>query len=188
MTRDEMKKILMIIQSSYPNYNPDSMTFTIDLWHTMFKDYSFSVVSAALRNEIATNTTGFAPSIGKLLAEINKLKTNEKPILNANEAWLKVKFALRDSYYNSTEAFNELPKEIQLALVDASTLKNWSMIDATYVDTHIRYEFIKNYQNVISEQKERDITSLNQKTVNQSSRLNTKDGDIHEQKDTLQLQ
>ena len=140
----------MIIQVSYPSYKPESMSFAIDLWCNMLKNYPFSIVSAALKNEISTNTTGFAPSIGKIIDEINKLKTKDKPILNANEAWIKVKFALRDSYYNSTDTFNELPTEIQQALGDASTLKHWSMIDSNYIDTHIRLEFIKSYQSILN--------------------------------------
>ena len=37
MTRDEAKKIVMVIASTYPNWHPLDMSFTVDAWASMLK-------------------------------------------------------------------------------------------------------------------------------------------------------
>ena len=56
MTRDEVKKILMIIESAYPNYKPPNKTNAIDVWNLMLEEYTYKQVSVALKSYILSDT------------------------------------------------------------------------------------------------------------------------------------
>ena len=67
MTRDEVKKIIMVVMASYPNWKPNDLSFTVDVWYMMLCDYTYNDVAKALKTYITTDTSGFAPSIGQLV-------------------------------------------------------------------------------------------------------------------------
>lgn len=66
MTREETVKIIRIMVDSYPNYKPNDISETVDVWQMMLEEYSCQQVSLALKEYILTEKTGFAPSIGQL--------------------------------------------------------------------------------------------------------------------------
>lgn len=66
MTREETVKIIRIMVDSYPNYKPNDISETVDVWQMMLEEYSYQEVSIALKEYILTEKTGFAPSIGQL--------------------------------------------------------------------------------------------------------------------------
>lgn len=66
MTREETVKIIRIMVDSYPNYKPNDISETVDVWHMMLEEYSYQQVSLALKEYILTEKTGFAPSIGQI--------------------------------------------------------------------------------------------------------------------------
>ena len=37
MTRDEVKEIVMVIYSTYPNWKPDDLKFTVNAWYLMLQ-------------------------------------------------------------------------------------------------------------------------------------------------------
>ena len=96
MTRDEAKEIVMVISASYPNWKPQDLSFTVDTWRLMLAEYDYNPIALALKAYIATDTSGFAPSVGQV---INKLHTISGPEeLNEMEAWALVSNALRNGY------------------------------------------------------------------------------------------
>ena len=68
MTRDETIQILMMVQAAYPNYKPSDKTVAINTWNLLLSEYSYSQVESGLRAYILSDTSGFAPSIGQLIA------------------------------------------------------------------------------------------------------------------------
>lgn len=74
MTRDETKKIIMLISATYPNFKPMDLTFTVDAWAMMLVDYDYNRVAAALKDYITSDTSGFAPSIGQLTDRMHTLE------------------------------------------------------------------------------------------------------------------
>jgi len=38
MTRDECKKLIMIMSATYPNYKPADISMTIDVWTEMLNE------------------------------------------------------------------------------------------------------------------------------------------------------
>ena len=75
MTREETVKIIRIMVDGYPNYKPNDISETVDVWQMLLEEYSYKQVSAALKEYILTENTGFAPSIGQI---VNMVKAHEK--------------------------------------------------------------------------------------------------------------
>lgn len=63
MTRDDMKELLITINTLYPNWKPDDLTGTIDTWHEQLKDVELSEAKIALRNHIESDKGSFIPNI-----------------------------------------------------------------------------------------------------------------------------
>lgn len=151
MTRDETKKIIAIIVTAFPNYNPKDLSMTVDVWNEMLKDYSYKDVAIALKTYIATNTSGFAPSIGQLIEKMNVV--NEMNELSEMEAWAIVSKAIRDSIYHSKERFEEFPDDIKKAVGSHENLKAWGM-DENYNENVTQSHFLRCYRSVLERKKE----------------------------------
>ena len=48
MTRDEAKRIIQIMVATYPNYKPNDLSDTVDVWHMMLEEYRYPEIAAAL--------------------------------------------------------------------------------------------------------------------------------------------
>lgn len=152
MTRDETIKLLMIIQSAYPNFKPPDKTVAVDTWYTMLKDMDYNVVQIGLRAYIASDTNGFAPSIGQL---INTIYTTQNPQeLNEMEAWALVSKALRNGYYGAVEEFDNLPPLVQKAVGSPDNLRNWSQTDTNSIENVVQSNFMRSYRLVVNRENE----------------------------------
>ena len=153
MTRDDTKKILMRIQSVFPNWKPQAgLSFVVDTWNEYLSGYSYEQVLVGLNAYIATDTGGFAPSIGQLIDKMNLLTTKDE--LNEMEAWSLVSNALRNGYYGAEEEFAKLPAAVQKAVGSASNLRNWAQTDIESVENVIQSNFMRTYRTVVKREKE----------------------------------
>lgn len=123
MTRDEAKKLIIVITYTYPNYKPQDLSMAVDIWADMLSEYSYEQAAAGLKAFIATDTSGFAPSIGQIIDKMHSLQPKEK-IMNANEAWALVYKALCNSNYHSQDEFDKLPPLVQKAVGSADNLRS----------------------------------------------------------------
>lgn len=78
MTREEVIKMLMVIQASYPNYKPPDKTVTVNMWHEMLQEYDEASAMRGLKEFIKTDTSGFAPSIGQIVAKIESVRKRKE--------------------------------------------------------------------------------------------------------------
>lgn len=127
MTREETVKIIRIMVDSYPNYKPNDISETVDVWQMMLEEYSYQEVSVALKAYILSDDSGFAPSIGKLVSKIHTMTTPQE--LNEMEAWSLVYKAICNSTYNSVEEFSKLPPLVQKAVGLPENLREWAMTE-----------------------------------------------------------
>lgn len=127
MTREETVKIIRIMVDSYPNYKPNDISETVDVWHMMLEEYSYQEVSVALKAYILSDESGFAPSIGKLVSKMHTITAPQE--LNEMEAWSLVSRAIRNSGYNSVEEFAKLPPLVQKAVGLPDSLREWAMTE-----------------------------------------------------------
>lgn len=152
---------------SYPNYKPNNISETVDVWQMMLSDYDYNLVAMALKAYILSDTSGFAPSIGQLVA---KMQTVTKPQeLSEMEAWSLVSKAIRNSGYNSVEEFANLPLLVQRAVGTPDNLRNWAVSDCQTIESVIQSNFLRTYRTVVKRENEincmpNDIKSLIEKT------------------------
>lgn len=144
MTREETVKIIRIICGSFPNFKPSDLSETVDIWNMMLDEYTYNQIAGALKSYILSDSTGFAPSIGQLIA---KVKTIEEPAqLNETEAWGLVSKAIRNGYYGAVEEFSKLPPLVQKAVGTPDNLRNWSQTNLESVETVIQSNFLRAYR------------------------------------------
>lgn len=150
MTKDETKKLLMLIEAAYPQSKFENPAETIAAWHFLLEEYSANVVMAAFQIYVKTNNTGFAPSVSQIIGCMHKPSEVEQ--LSEGEAWNMVKRAIQDSAYHSEERFNELPPIIQRCVGSANMLFQWGQTDSDTVNTVIMSNFQRTYRAVLSKQ------------------------------------
>lgn len=170
MTRDEVKEMLMVIQAAYPNYKQQEKTAAVDIWYMMLKDYECSVVEAALKMYIATDTSGFAPAIGQLIDKINTVTA--PPELNSMTAWGLVSKALSNGLNGAEKEFEKLPPTVKKAVGSPENLRHWAMSDVRSVETVIQSNFIRSYEAEVRRKNEaaktpKDVMALIDKISNQ---------------------
>lgn len=152
MTRDDAIDILMVIQAAYPNYKQQEKTAAVDIWYMMLKDYECSVVEAALKMYIATDTSGFAPTIGQIIDKIKSVTSPNE--LNGMEAWSIVSKALRNGYYGAEQEFEKLPVTVQKAVGSPDNIRNWAQSDSKSIETVIQSNFMRTYETELKRQNE----------------------------------
>lgn len=141
MTREETKKIIAVIATSYPNYKPDDFAMTIDVWTELLTGYPYSDASNALKAYIMTDTSGFAPSIGQIIEKINARDEMEDL-----KAWALVRKAIRNGNYGSEEEFANLPQDVQRAVGDKQNISAWANIPTEEIETVIQSQFLRAYR------------------------------------------
>lgn len=147
MTNEEVKKIIGTMILAYPNYKPDNMTMLIELWKEMLSEYTYQQVAMALKAYIASDTSGFAPSIGQLIGKIQMINQPEE--LNEMEAWNVVSKAIRNGYYGAEEEFSKLPELVQKAVGSHEQLRQWAQTDIDSVENVIQSNFMRTYRAVV---------------------------------------
>ena len=152
MTRDETIELLMMVQAAFPNYKPPDKTVAVNTWFLMLADYPYQQVQMALKAYIATDTSGFAPSIGQIIDKMQMINSHAEQ--NEMEAWSLVSKALRNGNYKSREEFEKLPDLVKEAVGSPENLHNWAQADIKSVESVIQSNFIKSYRLVVNRQKE----------------------------------
>lgn len=184
MTRDETKKILMVMQASFPNYHPVDPAATLNTWELMLQEYTYEQISMALKSYILTDTTGFAPSIGQLVEKVSLICTPDE--LNELEAWALVSRALRNGYYGAEQEFEKLPLLVQRAVGQPSQLRQWAQTDSESVENVIQSNFLRTYRAVL--RKEHDVSKMPIEIRDRISSNSPKKAVIEEHKEYLSEQ
>ena len=167
MTKNEVIKLLMTIQTFYPNYQVENKEFTINAWYSIIGDCDYKPMEKALRAYITTDTSGFAPSIGQLINKLHEVQSPQE--LNEMEAWLLVGKALRNGTYGAVEEFNKLPPLVQKAAGSPDNLRNWAQTDSESIENVVQSNFMRTYRTVVNRAKEyrkmpKDIQALIEST------------------------
>lgn len=151
MTREETVKIIRIMVDSYPNYKPNNISETVDVWNMMLSEYTYEQISVALKAYILSDTSGFAPSIGQLVGKIQSITQPQE--LSEMEAWALVSKAIRNSGYNSVEEFAKLPPSAQKAVGLPDQLRTWAL-DENYNEQVVSSNFMRCYRTELARREE----------------------------------
>lgn len=157
---------------SYPNYKPMDLSETVDVWTMMLEEYTYEQISIALKAYVLSDTSGFAPSVGQLVAKVQTITQPQE--LNEMEAWALVSKAIRNSGYNSVEEYSKLPLVVQKAVGLPDQLRIWAM-DEHYNEEVVMSQFQRCYRSELKRQEEfqklpRDVQRLIQNTAENSYR------------------
>ena len=156
MTRNQTIQVLKILKKAYPNFykgfSKEDSKDAIDLWTTMFEDEDVFTVANAVKAHIAMDEKGFPPVIGQIKSKIQSL--SRKSIVTEFEAWEKVKNAVRNSLYNSSEEYDKLPENIQRLIGSPLTLREWAMLDISEFNTVVQSNFMRSYRAKAEHEKE----------------------------------
>lgn len=136
----------------YPNYKPNNLSETVDVWNMMLEEYSYSQISMALKTYVHSDTSGFAPSIGQLINKLHEVQSPQE--LNEMEAWMLVSRALRNGTYGAIEEFNKLPPLVQKAVGSPDNLRNWAQTDSESIENVVQSNFMRTYRTVVNRAKE----------------------------------
>ena len=136
---------------SYPNYKPNNISETVEVWHMMLSDYDYNLVAMALKAYILSDTSGFAPSIGQLVDKMKSITSPQE--LNEMEAWALVCDALRNSGYNYAEEYAKLPPLVQKAVGLPTQLQAWALTENLNKDV-VGSNFMRCYRIEVERQKE----------------------------------
>ena len=151
MTREETVKIIRIMVDSYPNYKPNDISETVDVWQMMLSDYDYNLVAMALKAYILSDTSGFAPSIGQLVAKIQTLTKPKE--LSEMEAWSLVNKAIGNSSYDYVNEFYKLPPIIQKCVGNSMQLHKWAMTENLNKEV-VSSNFMRSYRTMVARQEE----------------------------------
>ena len=151
LKREETVKIIRIICDCYPNYKPNNLTETVDVWNMMLSDYTYEQISLALKAYILADTNGFAPSIGQLVDRVNSFSHPQE--LNELEAWSLVYKAIRNSCYNSEYEFSLLPDMVRKAVGTPNQLRTWAM-DENFNEQVVSSHFVRCYRSEVAKDKD----------------------------------
>lgn len=152
MTREEIKKIIMVMAASYPNYKPLDISMTVDAWQMMLEEYSYNEIALALKAYITSDSSGFAPSIGQLIEKLHIITDPQE--MSELEAWGLVYKAICNSGYNAESEFAKLPEACQRAVGNPANLREWAMMDIDTVQSVEQSHFIRNYRTILSRMRE----------------------------------
>ena len=168
LKREETVKIIRIICDCYPNYKPNNLTETVDVWNMMLSDYTYEQISLALKAYILADTNGFAPSIGQLVDRVNSFSQPQE--LNELEAWSLVYKAIRNSGYNSEYEFSLLPDMVRKAIGTPNQLRMWAM-DENFNEQVVSSHFIRCYRSEIARDRDfRKMPANIQSLINNNSK------------------
>ena len=147
MTRDEVKMILMRIQTTYPNWKPQGdLSLVIDVWHEYLEAYTYPEILGAVKAYVLSDVSGFAPTVGQIVGKLHGMAKAIEPEIGALEAWSMVSKALRNGYYGAEEEFAKLPPLVQKAVGSPMNLRNWSQSDLKSIETVVMSQFLSAYK------------------------------------------
>ena len=188
MTREETVKIIRIMSDCYPNYKPNNLSETVDVWQMMLDEYSYNQVSIALKAYVTSDTSGFAPSVGEIVAKIQLVSQPQE--LDGMAAWGLVSKALRNGTYGAVEEFNKLPPLVKQAVGMPDNLKNWATSDYQTIETVIQSNFLRTYEVVVKRANEINRMPDNIKSLIEKTNTNSYKAQIEQkfQRDINTLQ
>ena len=162
MTEREIRTVLGVMKVAYPNSFRDMQegdrNALVALWKRQFAEADFNTVSMAVDSIIATDPSGFMPTIGRVKQEITKL--TQPQFLTEQEAWLLVEKATRNSAYNSKEEYDKLPPEVQRLVGSHNQLREWALMNSDELKTVVASNFMRSYR--VRSKNDRDYLALPQ--------------------------
>lgn len=163
MNKDETQNILTILRVNYPNNfksvaNKKDMNLIVNTWGLQFKGYTFDEVYKAIMSIMANDTSGFAPSIGRIKEELNK--KYKDCVMSSEEAWSIVLNKAGCNPIKARANFEMLPGNIKKAVKHPKFLESLGNANISSQGT-FKKDFVKSYKETI----ENDYQEMNSNAI-----------------------
>lgn len=150
MDKTETLKLMAVLRAAYPMYyakqSLDDADAAANLWAAMFAEDDAMHVSAAVKAFIASDTSGYPPSVGQIKDKMDKIRQEiEGRELTPAEAWGLVARASKRAYYNAQEEFDKLPDTVRAVLGSASALHDYATMDSETLGSVVASNFQRSY-------------------------------------------
>lgn len=187
MTRDEVKKIVLITKRSFPNWNlgdENELTETIDVWAAIFRDDDYEAIEAGLMNYIRNDKSGFAPAPGQIRSSIREMA---EPYDDTEDMIAILRKAIGRSGYYYEEEFLKLPDLLKKAVGQATNLRAWSQLTSKDELESVAFSHVRRaYRNIKSQEtKLRTLDPIRNETLKEVQR---KLEDTHRPADRLMIE
>ncbi len=149
MTREDIKRLLGMITITYPNFKLNDPALAVDVWHQILEPDEAQHIFDAFSVYARTDTSGFAPSPGKLHMMIADRLSDE---IDEGEIMTMLTLASRNANYGFQEEFDKMPRELQKAVGSPTNIRNWGQMS----QEQLSYAFnnvVKAYKRNIHEEK-----------------------------------
>lgn len=162
MTRAEAAKLVLLVVTSYPNYDKfkddQAIIDMTDLWAMMFESDNGAVVGMALKKHIATSK--WPPSVAELRELMLEIQHPE--LVAPDKAWLAVSDLLyTEGQFNHGDLHSQLPPLVARAVESIGWGNLWEMSRSCYVGGKPgmdRVAFIQQYTPMYEREKQRAMT------------------------------
>lgn len=145
-------KLIKNYPSSYGTYGRQDIELLIDTWTMALEDFDDNDVMVAFKNFLLTDTRGFPPAVGQIVALIPQKPGTASKILTPGEAWVLVTHAMRNVTYNPTDSFDRLPEVIQQILGGVDALRDLANANEKTRDFE-KQRFMAEYKEAVNEAK-----------------------------------
>lgn len=144
MTKEEVKKLLMVLEVTFSSFTVDNPQQMVNAWHIFLQDYMADEILLGLKTYITTQGSAYAPSVSELIAMTRK--PNELTQLEEVDAWSQVRKAIGRGIYHSKEDFDQFPEEVKKVVVRHEQLTEWAQLPSDEIDTVVRSNFRRSYE------------------------------------------
>lgn len=162
MDKAEAGKLLLEIDAAYPKYldkvTPAKMQAMANMWALVLENFSLKEAERGLASYVATDTTGFAPSPGQIIARIRAF--NHEASMSAEEAWRVVEMAVQHALRDAQETYNAFPDAIKMAIGSPGALRDMAMLDTQQLETVEHSQFIRAYNTIQTREEIRARTPM----------------------------
>lgn len=159
MEKDEFKVFVKCMNSLFSTNEKPLIgdQYKFDLWFSMLKDLEYKKACDALKNYAMLNR--FPPTVADIRKEAATLSMTA-PEMTEQEAWAKVRLAIRNGSYGAESEFEALPEEIQKAVGTAASIRSWAQMPTDDVESVIQSQFLRSYRTVMQRKQENAILGV----------------------------
>ena len=166
MTPTEVKKLLVAIDVTYPNFNVRDPESTSRVWSDLLEDQDATAIFGAFKTYARTDKSGFAPSPGKLIQTAYELTHKDEADVSEAEAWAMVLKAICRGIDNSEKDFNAFPPAIKRAVGTAAQIRRWALSE-DFNEGVESSNFKRAYRVAVEQEKNNALVSADVKALTQ---------------------
>ena len=157
MTKEETAKLLSIMKATYSNLHFDNIQLALEAWWRILEPDDYQLIMDAFVIYARTDTSGFAPTAGKLHMLIADKQTET---MTDGEVIGMLSLASRNANYGSEQEFNKLPKLLQRIVGSPTTIRNWGIMEKEQLDYTFN-QMARSYKSLVeAEKKEKAAQGL----------------------------